>query len=242
MPKQTFFNLAAEKRERILDVAIDEFAQNDYSNVSISKIVQRAGIAKGSFYQYFEDKEDLYAYLLGLMAEEKQKFLESEPPDPQMGIFAFLRWLAREGVRFELKNPRLGQIAYRAVTGAGYPPSFVAQYQAQGLAFFRALVAQGKAQGDIAPEIDDDLAAFMFNTIFTELGRHILQRFPQRPDTESGRVDDLRAFFDGDEVQAIFSQTLAILQHGLAPTGASGVTEEYENESDGNGRRSESIS
>ncbi|MFW6182334.1 MAG: TetR/AcrR family transcriptional regulator [Chloroflexota bacterium] len=241
MPKQTFFNLPAEKREGILDVAIEEFAQNDYSNVSISEIVKRAGIAKGSFYQYFEDKEDLYAYLLGLMAEEKQEFLESEPPDPQIGIFAFLRWLAREGVRFELKNPRLAQIAYRAVTGAGYPPGFVAQYQAQGLAFFRALVAQGKTQGDIAPEIDDDLAAFIFNTIFTELGRYILQRFPQRPDTETRQVDDLRAFFDSDDVQAIFKQTLAILQHGLAPTEAPGVTEEYENESDGDGRRSESI-
>ena len=226
MPKQTFFNLPDEKRERILDMAIDEFAENDYQNVSISRLVDRAGIAKGSFYQYFEDKEDLYAYLLGLMAQEKQKFLESEPPDPRMGIFAYLRWLAREGVRFELSNPRLSQVAYRAVTGEGYPPGFVEQYKEQGLAFFRQLVAQGKAQGDIAPEIDEDLAAFIFNTIFTELGRYILQRFPERPAPAQGKVEDLRGFFETDEVQAIFGQTLTILEHGMASKDTPDVTKD----------------
>ena len=50
MPKETFFNLPDDKRRRILDVVIDEFADNDYANVSISRIVARAGIAKGSFY------------------------------------------------------------------------------------------------------------------------------------------------------------------------------------------------
>lgn len=219
MPKQTFYNLPDEKRRRILDVAIDEFAENDYHNASISRLVDRAGIAKGSFYQYFEDKEDLYRHLLGLMAQEKQHFLESEPPDPQMGIFAYLRWLAREGVRFELSHPRLSQVAYRAVTGEGYPPSFVEQYKEQGLAFFRKLVAQGKAQGDIAPQIDEDLAAFIFNTIFTELGRYILQRFPQRPAPAQGRMEDLRGFFETDEVQAVFGQTLTILEHGMASNG-----------------------
>jgi TetR/AcrR family transcriptional regulator len=54
MPKQTFFNLPDEKRDLITDVVIDEFADNDYDKVSISRIVQRAGIAKGSFYQYFD--------------------------------------------------------------------------------------------------------------------------------------------------------------------------------------------
>lgn len=230
MPKQTFYNLPDEKRRRILDVAIGEFAENDYHNASISRMVDRAGIAKGSFYQYFEGKEDLYRYLLGLMAQEKQKFLESEPPDSRMGIFAYLRWLAREGVRFELRHPRLSQVAYRAVTGEGYPPSFVEQYKEQGLAFFRKLVAQGKAQGDIAAEIDEDLAAFIFNTIFTELGRYILQRFPERPAPAQGRMENIRGFFETGEVQAIFEQTLAILEHGLASHSTPEVTKEKRNE------------
>jgi TetR/AcrR family transcriptional regulator len=64
MPKPTFFNLTDDKRQRLIDLAIEEFAENDYDLASISKIVAQAGIAKGSFYQYFEDKKDLYQYLL----------------------------------------------------------------------------------------------------------------------------------------------------------------------------------
>ena len=66
MPKQTFFNLAESKRDAFLELAIDEFAKNDYKNASISRIVEKAGIAKGSFYQYFENKADLYLYLIQL--------------------------------------------------------------------------------------------------------------------------------------------------------------------------------
>lgn len=88
MPKETFFNLPEEKRQRILDLAIEEFAHHDYQNASISRIVAEASIAKGSFYQYFEDKADLYRYLLNLIFQEKQRVLATiQPPDPQMGNF-----------------------------------------------------------------------------------------------------------------------------------------------------------
>jgi AcrR family transcriptional regulator len=83
MPKTTFFNLPEEKRRLILDLAIEEFAERDYKSASISNIVARAGIAKGSLYQYFEDKHDLYLYLIELAGEEKKVFLASHPPpDP----------------------------------------------------------------------------------------------------------------------------------------------------------------
>ncbi len=63
MPNQTVFNLPDKKRTKISELAIAEFANADYDNASISNIVKQAKIAKGSFYQYFEDKADLYLYL-----------------------------------------------------------------------------------------------------------------------------------------------------------------------------------
>ncbi len=53
MPQATFFNLPEEKRQKILECALDEFAAHDYDSASVSKIVAKAGIAKGSLYQYF---------------------------------------------------------------------------------------------------------------------------------------------------------------------------------------------
>ena len=57
MPKDTFTNLPEEKRRHFLNIAIKEFAEHPYNTASISEIVRQAGIAKGSVYQYFENKK-----------------------------------------------------------------------------------------------------------------------------------------------------------------------------------------
>lgn len=230
MPKETFFNLPPDKRDHIVNVAIDEFAENDYQNVSISRLVASAGIAKGSFYQYFEDKEDLFRHLIDLAAQEKQAFLSEPPPDPRMDIFEYLSWLMREGLRFEFAHPRLSQVAYRAITGNGYPPAFIAQFKTQGMAYFRQLVVLGKEQGVITPEIDDELAAFLFNTVFTELGQYILGRFKARAPQPPGGTEQFRAFFEEDEVQDLFMQTVAFLERGLGRCLATGEHPAKEND------------
>lgn len=64
MCTETFLRLPEEKRNRFLDAAWEEFTAVPYTDVSINKIVRRARIPRGSFYQYFTDKTDLFAYLL----------------------------------------------------------------------------------------------------------------------------------------------------------------------------------
>lgn len=76
MPKDTFFNLPEEKRNKIIQAAIDIFAELHYSNVTINKLVKHAGIPKGSFYQYFENKDDLYIYLFNDIGDKKTEVFE----------------------------------------------------------------------------------------------------------------------------------------------------------------------
>lgn len=64
MPSSTFFRLPEEKRQRLLDAARAEFTRVPLHNISINRIVQAAAIPRGSFYQYFTGKEDLYRYLM----------------------------------------------------------------------------------------------------------------------------------------------------------------------------------
>ena len=63
MPKQTFFNLAAKKQQRIIDAAMNEFAAHPYLKTSINRIIKDANISKGSFYQYFADLKNFYKYI-----------------------------------------------------------------------------------------------------------------------------------------------------------------------------------
>ncbi|ASV66723.1 TetR family transcriptional regulator [Cytobacillus sp. FSL W7-1323] len=74
MPKITFYNLSIEKREKLINAVKQEFSRVPLSQASISNIVKSARIPRGSFYQYFEDKEDAFFYLL----EERVKRNQSE--------------------------------------------------------------------------------------------------------------------------------------------------------------------
>ncbi len=63
MPKDTFFHLPEEKKKRIMIATFELLEENRYADVSINMIIKRAGIPRGSFYQYFEDKDDLVRYM-----------------------------------------------------------------------------------------------------------------------------------------------------------------------------------
>lgn len=62
--KSTFYNLPDAKRERVIRAIMAEFAGNDSDKVSINRIIERADISRGSFYQYFDDKVDLAEVVL----------------------------------------------------------------------------------------------------------------------------------------------------------------------------------
>ena len=64
VPTDTFFRLPESKRETLLRCARQEFARVPYPDASINRIIHSAGIPRGSFYMYFEDKSDLFLYLM----------------------------------------------------------------------------------------------------------------------------------------------------------------------------------
>lgn len=64
MPTDTFFKLSEQKKQKILKAAKKEFARIEFEQTSIKNIVEEAEIARGSFYQYFESKEELLKYII----------------------------------------------------------------------------------------------------------------------------------------------------------------------------------
>lgn len=64
MPRQRFFNLPAEARRRLLDIATKHFAKRGFERASLNEILAEAGISKGAYYYYFDDKDDLFATTL----------------------------------------------------------------------------------------------------------------------------------------------------------------------------------
>ena len=90
------------------------------------------------------------------------------------------------------------------------PPDMQAQAKSGAADFFRQLVQQGQSRGDIAPDIDPDLAAFLFNTVFSELGAYLLNRLQD----EAGLADG-RSLLETPEAERLFNQVLHILEAGM---------------------------
>ncbi|MEL7564552.1 MAG: TetR/AcrR family transcriptional regulator [Dehalobacterium sp.] len=64
-----FFSLEPEKRERIINAALKEFARNGYEKASTNEIIKEAEISKGSLFNYFYSKKELYLFLLDYVVE-----------------------------------------------------------------------------------------------------------------------------------------------------------------------------
>ncbi|MDQ1143454.1 TetR/AcrR family transcriptional regulator [Bacillus sp. SORGH_AS 510] len=64
-----FLNLDSDKQNRIINAAIQEFAQKGYSNASTNEIVKEAGISKGLLFHYFQNKKQLFLFLFDYCVE-----------------------------------------------------------------------------------------------------------------------------------------------------------------------------
>ncbi|KZL90506.1 TetR/AcrR family transcriptional regulator [Clostridium magnum] len=63
-----FESLPQEKKKRILDACIEEFALNGYDKASTNSIVKKAGISKGLLFHYFGSKKTLFLYVFDYCA------------------------------------------------------------------------------------------------------------------------------------------------------------------------------
>ncbi len=63
MPTATFFKLPEEKRNKLVSAIKAELSRASFDKISINKIIQQANIPRGSFYQYFSDKRDMFGYI-----------------------------------------------------------------------------------------------------------------------------------------------------------------------------------
>lgn len=81
MARTRFDNLEPERREAILSAAGEEFAAHGYAAASLNRIIDEAGISKGSLYYYFDDKADLFASVVEQTVERLLESMHGFPMD-----------------------------------------------------------------------------------------------------------------------------------------------------------------
>lgn len=165
MPKPTFLNLSGEKRQWITDCAVDEFAEHGYATASISRIVAAADIAKGSFYQYFEDKEDLYGYVIDYAIVARKMRISGEESEKlkDLTLTQFIRVLFRSMMQEFIHHPKLLKISadyfrhrYDPVQQRIYE-----KYKYISDDYFPNFIRDEKSRCEIDLNVDDDVLSAM---------------------------------------------------------------------------------
>jgi AcrR family transcriptional regulator len=171
LPYPTFFNLSAEKRQSVIDAALEEFALYDYKTASLSRMVEKVGIAKGSMYQYFENKKDLYLFLIDHVSKIKLNYLTENTADSQEYFFDLLKQASYASSRFNLSYPRYSRILYHAARETNSEELGDLAYQIREVSrtFIREMMATARKKGQIRKDIDLDLASFCISQIIIDM-------------------------------------------------------------------------
>ncbi len=212
MPKQTFLNLPEEKRQQIVDAAVEEFAANGLENASTNRIVANSGISKGSFYQYFDDKHDVFDYLVSLLGEEKQAyFADKHPPNDNLDTFGYYRWIIKTGMAFNSSNPRLVQAVSRVLLNEGvYYGKEFEKYRNQTTQGLQAMIGQAMQRGEVDPSIDVELAVMVMETWTNAISTYFLR--------EGMKEDDVMAWVQSPATQEKIDKLLYVMEYGLRKT------------------------
>ena len=215
MPKPTFLNLPPDKRRRFVDAALSEFALRDYRAASVGRIVDAVGIAKGSVYQYFDGKLDLYRYLVDLAAETKFRFIDAARAGDAPDFFSQVRQAAFHGARFDFSQPRYASLLYHATYEPSTPETLEvsSRLRAASNAYLRGLVDAGVARGDLRTDLDRDMTVFVIYQQIVALRDFLTARFAFSFEdaVHAGAGLPIRE----EELGAVLDELIGILRRGL---------------------------
>src|SRR5699024_4584025 len=101
-----FHNLNSDKQKEIINAAIMEFAQSGFEKASTNEIVRKANISKGSLFNYFNSKIDLYLYLIDYSVHIIEQIVEQIDLN-ETDIYKRIENIGLKKLRIQRKIPQV---------------------------------------------------------------------------------------------------------------------------------------
>jgi AcrR family transcriptional regulator len=173
MPTVTWARVDPARRAAIVEAAEAEFGTHGFSGGSLNVIARRAGVAKGSLFQYFADKRDLYAFVADVAAQRVRSYMEDRirELDPSREFFGFLTDLLDDWVAYFADHPREralhAAVSMEVDTDAriSVQPVIHRHY----LEVLRPLVGEAQGRGDLRADADTGALLSLLLLIFPHL-------------------------------------------------------------------------
>ncbi len=193
-----------EKRDQITEAAISVFAEKGYRSARVADVARKAGVADGTIYLYFRNKEDL---LLSIF-EEKMADLLAELAEALAGVDCPLdriRVYAQQHFRQLQLNPDLAQVFQVELRQSH---RFVREYRPQKLwdylDVFAGAIEDGKAAGLVRTDVDSFVAKWAFFGALDELSiQWVLARKRDRFDLDIAATQVVEMFLRGVKIAGV---------------------------------------
>ena len=166
--RPTFTKLPFDKKERILDAAIDEFSRCGYEKASINRMVGRLGIAKGSIFQYFGSKKNLYFHIFEhAVALVKRSLKRVKAGTEGEDFFIRLAKSLQAGIYFIRRYPRIYQIYLKMLFQEDFPfrADLLKTIRLFSIDYLRPIIEEGVTDGQLRKDLDPELAAFFLDAV-----------------------------------------------------------------------------
>ncbi len=211
-PKITFENLPAAKQNRIISEAVHEFAVHGYRRASLNTLVKKLGIAKGSLYQYFENKEALYLFIFHRFTGLVKKILkDSVNTEPENDFFKQVDQTIKAGLKFIDHYPEYYQIYLRLQLEQETPKrvELLQKVRLFSKEYFGALCQQAQEAGKIRSDQSCSTIIFCVESMLDRF----METYAAQNKTKGKKVVDFPGASPYDQIENI----IAILQKGLCP-------------------------
>lgn len=167
-PLKTFQNLSPEKQKKIADAALYEFAAKGFQGASINAIVQSLGIAKGSIYQYFDDKNGLFLYVFSGSMERVKDYLRAVRDETrEETLSARLEKTLIAGVRFIKENPMVYRLYIKILAESSMPfrEEILSSLKHYSFEYIHSFLEDAKQKNELKNDIDIIKSGFIIDAV-----------------------------------------------------------------------------
>ena len=142
MQMKLFSELDSEKQQRIIEAALTEFSEYGYENGSTNRIVKNCGISKGSLFKYFENKEEIYFYLIDTVSAQMAEEMRFDVSRLSRDLYERVIEYSVAEISWYVTNPVKGRflIGVASETGSDIGRKIVERYGDKSTDIYEALL------------------------------------------------------------------------------------------------------
>jgi AcrR family transcriptional regulator len=143
---------AAERRGAIVAAAMEEFIARGFAATRLDDVAKRAGVAKGTIYLHFKDKESMFEELIRTAIVPLVSRLGAAPPRPDATVRDMVEGFAKTFIEQVATTQRGDIVRLIVAEGPRFPAVADFYYRevvAKGIAGMRAMIELGIARGEI---------------------------------------------------------------------------------------------